>query len=482
MEAADFIKLGLVVPLFFIAGPIAGYLMKGRPNWQRWAFALMCFMTLNGLLGPGNWGLTLGSIETYRGHTKGYHFYFNHALAIALIVAKRLEDPKAFRWFPPGILLYLIYCAASLLSIKNAADTNLVLMAAHKFSFASLIMVATFNVLQTDDDLQFFLRVMVATIAWEMFVCLKMKYLQGMYQVKGTFEHQNPLAMYAMLIGMVFLAASMGPAFPKANWVLFGFVACAIIIQSTLSRAALALFAAGTVGVMMLSLAERPTKRRLMTTATLAVVGSLGLLLTLDTIINRFKDPGNLASSELRDVMKAASREMVLDEPLGIGWNNYALVVNPPYPYAEIYYEWIRGRGMKVDETKPNSVVESHYYLLLSETGYQGLGAWLLLLAVSLWRNLRSFISYGHSFGRCLSLGIATGCGLNYVQSTLERVLTQPRNLMLWLILLGVTARLEINRRELVRQRKLARSGRTDAGAAATSEVVADPSTLQPVA
>ena len=84
---------------------------------------------------------------------------------------------------------------------------SLVLMAAHKFSFASLIMVATFNVLQTDDDLQFFLRVMVVTMAWELFVCLKMKYLQGMYQVKGTFEHQNPLAMYAMLIGMVFLAA-----------------------------------------------------------------------------------------------------------------------------------------------------------------------------------------------------------------------------------------------------------------------------------
>ena len=28
---------------------------------------------------------TIASIEKYRGHTKGYHFYFNQAIAIALI-------------------------------------------------------------------------------------------------------------------------------------------------------------------------------------------------------------------------------------------------------------------------------------------------------------------------------------------------------------------------------------------------------------
>ena len=102
LTTVDLIKLAIVGPLFFMLAPAAGIFLKNRPLWQRVVFAAMCFMTINGLIAPGNWGLTLGSIESYRGHTKGYHFYFNHALAIALIVAKWSEDRKSFRWLPPG--------------------------------------------------------------------------------------------------------------------------------------------------------------------------------------------------------------------------------------------------------------------------------------------------------------------------------------------------------------------------------------------
>jgi hypothetical protein len=448
LSAIDLVKLALVVPIFFFAGPLGGIALKGKAGAQRWVFALMCFMTINGLLAAGNWGLTIASIETYRGHTKGFHFYFNHALAIALIVAKWLENRKEFRWLPPGLGLYLLYCGISLLSLQNAPRQDLALMAAHKMIFAALIMLAAFNYLRTDADLHFFLQVMALTILWELVAVLKMKYLQGVYQVRGTFEHQNPLAMYCVLIGMVFLATGLGPNLPRANLVLVGFLATAAIVQCTLSRAALAMFAAGTLGVLGLSVVEKPTQRRLATTAILGFVGALGLLLTVDTIIARFNDQGNQASSELRHVMNAASKEMARTHALGIGWNNYALVVNPPFPYAEIYYEWIRGRGMKVDESRANAVVESHYYLLLGETGYAGLGSYLLLILVGLWRNARAVVAFGHSFHRCLALGVAAGTSLNYVQSTLERVLVQPRNLMLWLLLLAVTARLEILRRE----------------------------------
>ena len=449
----DLIKLAIVVPLFFLLAPTAGILLKDRPAWQRAVFAAMCFMTINGLMSAGNWGLTLGSIESYRGHTKGYHFYFNHALAIALIIAKWREDRKSFRWLPPGLGWYLLYCAVSMLSLVNAPDQNLGYMAAHKTLFASLLMIATFNTLRTEDDLKYFLRIMAGVLTWELFVCLKMKYLEGAYQVHGTFEHQNPLAMYAVLVGMVLLAAALGPPFKGANWVCFGFVSCAAIVECTLSRGALVMFALGTVAVTGISLLEKVTARRAKLTAAMGIIGALGIILTLDTIISRFHDKGNASSGELREVMKDACREMVHDHPLGIGWNNYALVVNPPYRYAEIYYDWVRSRNMQVRETQANPVVESHYYLLLAENGYAGLIAWLALIVVGLWRILRAFFSFGHTFLRCLSLGIFMGCALNYVQSLLERVLVQPRNLMLWLVLFGITARLEVMRREAKQQK-----------------------------
>jgi len=449
LTTIDWIKLAFVGPVFFMLAPAGGFLLKGRPGLQRAAFALMCFMTLNGLLGPGNWGLTLASIESYRGHTKGYHFYFNHAIAIALIVAKWLENRKTFRWVPPGLGWYFFYCAMSMLSIVNAPQANLSLMAAHKTIFASLLMIATFNTLRTDEDLRFFIKVMLFTMLWELFVCLKLKYLGGQYQVRGTFEHQNPLAMYSVLIGLPFLAVALGPAYKGSNWLLLGFMACGIIVECTLSRGALVMFAAGTVGVTALSLLEKITARRMMLTSVMSLLGAVGLVLAINSIVARFHDKGNAASGELREVMKDACRAMVHDHPLGIGWNNYALVVNPPFSYAEIYYDWTRSRNMKVDESAPNAVVESHYYLLLAETGYVGLLSWLACIFVGLWRNFQAFRAFGHSFRRCLALGIAAGCALNYEQSTLERVLVQPRNLMLWLILLGVTARLEVMRREL---------------------------------
>lgn len=448
MTSVDYIKLAAIVPIFFIMGPALGFVIRGRRTAQMVVFGVMCFMTINGLFQAGNWGLTLCSIEEYRGHTKGYHFYFNHALAIALIVAKWLEDRKSFRWIPPGLGWYLLYCGLSMLSLVNAPDKNYVFMAAHKQIFASLIMIATFNTLRTEEDFQVFLRTMATTLVWELFVCVKMKYAQHMYQVRGTFEHQNPLAMYAEQLGMIFLATGLGPAFKRANWVMIGFMATGMIVVFTLSRGSLVMFALGTVAVVMASLAEKITARRMMVTAVMGLIGGIGLLLTLDTIISRFHDKGNEASGELREVMKDACRAMVHDHPLGIGWNNYALVVNPPYPYAEIYYDWLRGRGQTVDESLPNSVVESHYYLLLAETGYVGLGGWLLVILIGLWRNARAFFFFGHSFLRCLSLGIMVGCALNYEQSTLERVLVQPRNLMMWLILLGITGRIEMMRRE----------------------------------
>lgn len=452
----DYIKLAAVLVVFAVLAPAAGFLLKGRPTGQRWAFAALCFMTLNGLLGPGNWGLTVLSIEWYRGHTKGYHFYYNHAIAIALIVARLLEAPRSFRWLPPGLAGYLVWCFLATLSVMNAPEPGYVWMTLHKQVFIVVIFLATFNLLRTEADLQFLLRVMAWMMLWQMIVCLKLKYGDGMYLVRGTFEHQNPLAMYSVLIGMPLLATAMGPLFRQGRWVLFGYLACAVVVQCTLSRAGLAMFALGTVAVMGASVLERPTARRLTTVAVLGMVGVVGLVLTLDTVLARFQDRGNEASGELRHVMNHASREMARDHALGLGWNNYALAVNPPYRYADIYHDWIRGRGMRVNPDMPNAVVESHYYLLLAENGYPGLAGWLAVIGLALWRNARAFWAFDHSFLRCLSLGIAVGCGSNYVQSTLERVLTQPRNLMLWMILFAVTARIEVMRREAGKQRAAA--------------------------
>jgi hypothetical protein len=320
-------------------------------------------------------------------------------------------------------------------------------MAALRWLKAALLFVTAYNFVRREEDLLFCLRVLAAMLLWEFLTVLKWKYIDGAYQVRGTFEHQNPLAMYTIMAAMVLLAGGLGTNVPRGNLVLAAYVACSAIVESTFSRAGLLFFGVGSVLVVVLSLLDKPTKRRLVTVAALALVGTMGSAYALKSVVSRFNDEGNQASGDTRDLMNAASRAMVRSHPLGIGWNNFACTINPPFSYGDVIDDWERERGRKVDPDYAKGVVESHYFLLLSETGWQGLGSYLLLIAVFLWWNARAIFHFRQRLAGWVSIGIAAGCFCNYVQSTLERVLTQPRNLMLWLILLGITARIESWRR-----------------------------------
>ncbi len=443
---SDLLKIALLLPYYALAAPALGLLLRGRPRAQQLAVAVLCFTTIEGIMGPANWSLTLSSTdEAPRSHTKGFYFFFNVGLAMALVLAKYLEDRRSFRWLPPGLGWYLAYCGLSLLSLISAFNPAYVFMAAHKHLIVAWVMLAVFNAVRSDEDIANLIRAFVVTITWQMFVCLKLKYYHGVYQVRGTFEHQNSLGTYAVLLGMVLLAVTFGPKTNPPTRALWGFLASAVVVQATVSRGSMASFAAGVVTIVAVSLLRNLQLRTLVIASSLALVGAVGLTLTLDTIISRFHDSGNVASGQLREIMNAASRDMLRDYPFGVGWNNYALAANRPYPYAE-HYEQLG--GLQAHPDHHHAVVESHYYLLLSETGYLGLIGWLALIGTALLRNIRAFFAFGYSFRGMLSLGIAVGCVCNYAQSTLERTLTQPRNLMLFLILLALTARLEVWRRE----------------------------------
>jgi hypothetical protein len=70
----------------------------------------------------------------------------------------------------------------------------------------------------------------------QLLASLRQRYLLGTYQVTGTFEHQHSLSMFVTLIGMEFLAVSLGPKTRASNLYLVVFLACAFIVESTLSR------------------------------------------------------------------------------------------------------------------------------------------------------------------------------------------------------------------------------------------------------
>jgi hypothetical protein len=452
VEELDYKKAVILFGAFCIFAPIAGFLIRRRPFFQRFVFFCMCFLSISGLFRAQEWGLTIMP-HLYRGTARGFHFYWAELAAAVLIFALMFGSWRRFRFLPPGLWLYFLYVGLSFVSIINAEVPLYTWFAAVKALKLSIIFIAAYNFFKTEADLRFALGCLGVVILWELIAVLNQKYVQHIYQVWGTFEHQNSLCMFTILIGMVFLAAALGPKNSYSNFYLLAFLACAVIVQSTLSRAGLAIFAFGTMLVVFLSLIDQPTKRRLTVLAGLSCVAILGLAMTMDTIIKRFNDYGNQESANTREMLNISSRMMLSDYALGAGWNNFAHVINKPYHYGDHIDRWQMVNGNPVDPEYKKGVVESLWWLLLSETGYQGFASFLVFIGVFLWWNIRNMIYYRHRTLAAISIGLLVGSTMNYLQSFLERVLTQPRNAILWLILLAATSRIVVWRKKEVRWR-----------------------------
>jgi hypothetical protein len=454
LETIDYQKAAILSFLYLFFGPLFGIAICRLPRVQRLVFMLMCFMTMGGFLHEQEWGLSLYSV-LYRGTARGFHFYWAEVAAVVLIFAKLVGQWRSFRFFPPGFWLWIVYCFASLIPILNAPEPLYAWFAFVKMLKIIIIYVAAYNFIKTEDDLRFSLFCLVGVILWQLVAVLNQKYVEHVYQVWGTFEHQNALCMYTILIGMVFLAVSMGPKHKRSNFYLLAYICCAAIVQSSLSRAGLFVFAAGSLLVVMGSLIDRPTRRRIRVVGTLAFVGIVGLTLTIDTIMKRFNQYGNDESGRTRAMLNLSSQMMLEDHPLGVGWNNFATAINPPFTYGDHIDDWQKKNGNPIDKRYKKGVVESLWWLLLAETGYQGFTLYVLFICLFLWLNFQNAIFFRRSYFGAVSVGLLVGSLMNYLQSFLERVLTQPRNVMIWFILLAMTARITAWRKAELRRRRM---------------------------
>lgn len=451
----DIIKGLLALIMYLVVAPALGVWIKKSRARQRGVFALLVFAT--------SWHINkitfmVHSIDWYRGATKGFEFSLLDVMSIALLVACR--NPIG-RWFAPGAGLYLLYVAASWVSIFAAPEPLYVCMAGVRFVKAVVVYLAAYHFLREEKDLELLLKAMAWTLIIQSLAVLKMKYVNHIYQVMGWFEHQNALAMWAYTCGLPLLAAGMSHTTPPklARLYGFGYVATGIIVQSSLSRAALVFFAIGSAVIMLLSLCEKFTVRKITFISSLALVGFIGLAFTWNTISARFGEDRNKESSELRVLLIKASKLMLMDSSIGLGWNNYALVINKPWPYGDCIDEWTIDRGYTVDPDEAKPQPESHYWLILAENGYPGFLTYMLFLAVTSWWCLRSAIAtWGTVWGTFLySLFIALS--IEYYHSTIERVLTQTKNLYMWLILLAFICRIEVWRKQARKDERTAAAG-----------------------
>jgi len=437
----DIIK-GLV--LFFgycIAAPIGGFILSKDRRMEDFGILLLMF-----LLGLhiNTTVLMLGSIEWYRGVTKGFEFTMMEMLSISIIFATLFNSQRKFILLPTGTLLWFLYVGASTLSILSALNISYVLMSVVKHVKVWLIVYAIANYVRSRREVHIVLTGLSVMLIYQFFIVAKMKWIDGFYQVRGLFEHQNPLAMFTYMAALPILAVAMSPETQRLRSLLylFAFACSGIIVLASLSRAALAFFAMGSIAVIAAGFFDRISFRRIGIVMLMALGGTFVLAMSIETIIARFNDEGNEASGETRDVMNLASKAMLDANPLGVGWNNFGKAINHPYPYGDVIDDWNRDRGQAVDYDYAKGVVESHYWLLKGETGWPGYTTYMLFILYINLLTVPLILLRRGSMEASIAAGILIGFSITYVHSSLERVLTQTKNIALWMTYIGLLSAL----------------------------------------
>jgi len=452
----DALKILITLIAYMGVGPVLGCLIANSQKAQRFVLGMMAFMPC---LPPGRLTLMIFSIEDYRGHTKGFEANWIEVLGIALLIASmRNAAVKPQRpLVPPGVVIYICWCLLSLLSAIPAFESHIALMAAFKFTKVVLILGGVFHGLKSEDDFRTVLRVVAWALIIQVFVALKMRYVDGLFQVKGWFEHQNSMGMWAYMAAIPLLAVALYKKTSNrdANLYLTACGAALLMIVLTVSRGGLGAILMGSMVVVLKSWVFNRSARLTFVTLIGGLAAFLMVVKAKDTYgarIEEVKTTAETSPYDLRDILNMQSAAMLHESPFGIGWNNFAIANSRPRgtKFSQILEDWEESRGFTIYEENyvANALTESLYWLLLAETGWPGFVGFVAFQIVTIWWGLRCWQYYKGSFYGILTFGILVSLSTCYIHGQVERILTQTKNLSFWMILCGMLAALEIMRRQ----------------------------------
>ena len=444
MEIKTLIKVLVIAVVYLGVGPLLGYFLRGRDFARRMTLGFVAWWLVRP---PSDFTLMLDSIEKYRGHTKGFEFNYIEAIALGLALAARWEERRDFRFFPPGLWAWLLLVGVGLLSVGNAINPVYSLMPAFKFLKMGMVFVGVFAAVHEERDVKAIMRGFAVALLVQLWVCMWNRYVNGGFRVMGWFEHQNPMAMWSYMVALPIMALALSKETSSWDVGLFfaAFGAAGLVIVLSVSRAALAAFALGTLLVMLGTFVQGFTVRRVVLAVFGAVCGTLVIMKAANTLMARM-GTDNSPKNDLRFALNMQSAAMHRDHPLvGIGWNNYGLANSRPQglKYSQVMERWEENRGRRIypENFRANPLTESLYWLMLAENGTLGFAAFLLFAAVTLWHGMRSTVFFWRTSLGLVLYGATVALALTYVHCQVERVLTQTKNLTTWIVMCALLAR-----------------------------------------
>ncbi len=390
--------------------------------------------------------LNFFSDEYYRGTSRGMEVSLIYILA-AVILATFVFLKYKVRIFPDwGSRLYLFYFCFCFFSLTNADFYGYCFFEFWKMVMMYLIFLTVYCYLcYSDGDFDIIMYGMAAVTAVNFMVVVQ-EHLNGYYQVRGLFPHQNSMAMCMIIAGTLFFARFFNSARGIRGMIFFvAFALATASLIRTYSRGAL--FCYPLAGVITLTCSVRKvfSARKAYWIIALSLIGAVVVTLFMPAVIYRFQNAPESSATTRKNFAIAASN-MIKSAPLaGVGLNNWGVKINPPYEYSQH-----RDPSKGYTEEYKDGIVETIYLLVASECGIPC----LVMLLIWLWyywvvaflllkklRRTRYFY---------IPAGLLGGLFGIYLQSILEWVLKQQMNFIWLMIVFAFLSYLNTHWRELV--------------------------------
>lgn len=415
---------GVFVLFFILLGIPAGVLICRFIKKGEYIFmGIMIFSTAKLV------DLNLVSYEWYRGTSRGFQFALNDLaawilLAWILITAKQ----RKIIWIPKGAALYSLYFIFSAISMINAPKPLFSLFELWKQMRIFIYYWVVVNWFRDEKQYRFLIAILIAITFYIFEEVLRQKYIMHIWQTKGTFPHQNSMAMYMALISTILFSLLLNETGKRMTYLyLLSVLVSALCVVFSLSRGTL--FCLGIdFAILILFALKRGISAKKIRMLAIILILSIPLGVKVSDSIKKRIQTAPEESKLTRIYLAQAAYNMAKDKTFGIGLNNFGIVINPPYRYGDV----IPDSG-----ESPRGLVESVYLNIMAETGFHNLAVYLLLMLHFFYITLKLSFERQTSFYTPFAVGLLAGSVGLHFQGTLEWVMKQPQNLYLFFLLNG---------------------------------------------
>ena len=410
--------LGLLITLAAIL-PLSAWLRR-NPRHAPKVWLLLGLLPFS----PFHLYMAFISWPQWPGFVQGTEFWVIDAVALVLFLSLR-----GVKCSLPFQLSMYLYFAAVLLSILQARTPIPSFFYPWQLVRIFLMYAAVTRGVYADPRVApALLKGMATGLIIEATIAVWQRFGLGVLQVNGTFEAQNSLGFISHFFVYPFFAIFLSGAGGLLSAAVT--VAGTIIEMLTASRATLGIAISCFGALFFISAIRKWNSRKVTILAFATLLIPIVVYVGLSSIGERATGNSTTEFDRDRDLFLRAAAMILSDHPMGIGSNQYLVVVNSGGYEA----------AADVPPNSRDSIVHNVYWLVLTETGYLGLITFVFFLLQPLaaaflcgWRNR------GDQRGDLL-LGLGFALLAVYVHCYFEWIFVRPEPQYMFAQDLGLVA------------------------------------------